>query len=95
MNTNLIPLPVDVDMSAVAAELHEALAHIEDLRHQHPYDATGYRSEPVWHDVRAPGHAPIPTPRSGHGPCITKTNPNTKTNTKSDEIPARTPEMAA
>ncbi|MGW3400135.1 hypothetical protein [Streptomyces zhihengii] len=88
-------LTADVDMDTVAVELHEALARIDGLRHQHPYDASGYGSEPVWTDIGPGLHTPIPTPGTGHGTCITKTNPNPNTKTNPAGIPARTPEMAA
>ncbi|MEU9849241.1 hypothetical protein [Streptomyces sp. NPDC047985] len=32
----------DVDMEEIRAELYAALHHIENLRHQHPYEASGY-----------------------------------------------------
>ena len=34
------------DMDAVQAELEAALARIESLRHQHPYEASGYAGTP-------------------------------------------------
>ncbi|TXS61459.1 hypothetical protein [Streptomyces sp. sk2.1] len=36
-----------LDMERIREELSAALQHIEDLRHQYPYEATGYTGEPV------------------------------------------------
>ncbi|WP_331756186.1 hypothetical protein OHA04_45660 (plasmid) [Streptomyces sp. NBC_01590] len=35
----------DLDMEEIRAELYAALQSIEDLRHQHPYEASGYAGE--------------------------------------------------
>ncbi|MFD9721116.1 hypothetical protein [Streptomyces sp. NPDC059076] len=44
------PTPIhssrDIDVDAVQAELEDALARIESLRHQHPYEASGYAGTP-------------------------------------------------
>ncbi|MEU3656424.1 hypothetical protein AB0E67_27180 [Streptomyces sp. NPDC032161] len=37
----------ELDMEQVREELFAALQSIEDLRHQHPYEATGYVGEPI------------------------------------------------
>ncbi|MDK0524989.1 hypothetical protein [Streptomyces sp. ML-6] len=36
----------DLDMEEIRDELYAALQHIENLRHQHPYEATGYGGWP-------------------------------------------------
>ncbi|MET8746281.1 hypothetical protein [Streptomyces sp. NPDC004728] len=36
----------DLDMEEIRDELYAALQDIENLRHQHPYEASGYASKP-------------------------------------------------
>lgn len=86
MTAYTIQLPAEVDIEEERAELFAALQSIEDLRHQHPYDATG----PA---LRA-GHAPIPAPTGDARSVNTKTNPNTNLAPETPRIPAPAPEMA-
>ncbi|MFF1916116.1 hypothetical protein ACFVYE_31930 [Streptomyces sp. NPDC058239] len=37
----------DLDMEEIRAELYAALQNIENLRHQHPYEASGYAGNPL------------------------------------------------
>lgn len=86
MSVTTIHLPAEVDIDEERAELYAALQHIQELRHQHPYDAVG----------RAPGpvHAPIPVPEATAQTVNTNANPNTNFAQESPRIPALAPEMA-
>lgn len=86
MSVTTIHLPAEVDIEQERAELYAALQNIQNLRHQHPYDAVG----------RAPGpaHAPIAAPTAAAQSVNTNANPNTKLTQEGPRIPARAPEMA-
>ena len=43
----------DQEMEEIRAELYAALRNIQNLRHQYPYEATGYVGEPVYRDFSA------------------------------------------
>ncbi|MEU6016987.1 hypothetical protein ABZ826_23930 [Streptomyces sp. NPDC047515] len=62
----------DLDMEEIRDELFAALQSIEDLRHQHPYEASGYVGEPVYRPV---------TNGDGSGDANAKTNTNFGTHT--------------
>ncbi|MGW2844655.1 hypothetical protein [Streptomyces sp. NPDC001274] len=62
----------DLDMEEIRDELYAALQHIENLRHQHPYEATGYGGEPAYRPV---------TNGDGGGKGNVKTNTNPGTHT--------------
>lgn len=84
MNAGTSPAP-GLDMDDLCRELAEALGHIENLRHTHPYEAAGHASP-------AP-HAPVPIPTV---PAVRyedagKTNANTNANLAS-ETPASSPQ---
>ncbi|WP_331723450.1 hypothetical protein [Streptomyces atratus] len=46
----------DSDMEEIRAELYAALQSIEDLRHQHPYEASGYVGVPVYQPITPDTH---------------------------------------
>ncbi|MEU6925440.1 hypothetical protein [Streptomyces sp. NPDC046631] len=64
-----------VDMDEVRDELFAALQNIEDLRHQHPYEASGYVGEPVYRPITAATHG------DGSAEAKTKANTNFGTHT--------------
>ncbi|MFJ1827335.1 hypothetical protein [Streptomyces sp. NPDC088178] len=66
----------DLDMEEIRDELYAALQSIENLRHQHPYEASGYVGDPVYQPITPD------TQRDGsEGNANTKTNTNFGTHT--------------
>lgn len=86
MTAHTIHLLADVDIEQERADLYAALQHIEDLRHQHPYDDAGPALRAV--------HDPIPAPIGDARSVNTNANPNANLAPESPRIPAQAPEMA-
>ncbi|MGW1409500.1 hypothetical protein [Streptomyces sp. NPDC002403] len=66
----------DLDMEEIRAELYAALQDIENLRHQHPYKASGYAGDPVYRPIAPDTNRDVP-----EGNVNTKTNTNFGTHT--------------
>jgi hypothetical protein len=45
--TSTLSAADEAEMEQIRAELYEALEHIESLRQQHPYEASGHTVQPL------------------------------------------------